>query len=67
MLTICHKLTRPVHFSIVMLLMVGYLLMGWMMVEQNRTITAQRTLIAKLFQDTVRLSVAQVKQAQGNR
>ncbi len=67
MLTICRKLTRPVHFSIVMLLMVGYLLMGWMMVEQNRTITAQRTLIAKLFQDTVRLSVAQVQQSRRNR
>jgi hypothetical protein len=67
MLTMFHKLTRPVHFSIVMLLMVGYLMMGWMMTEQNRTITAQRTLIAKLFQDTVRLSVAQVQQAQRKR
>lgn len=67
MLTMFHKLTRPVHFSIVMLLMVGYLMMGWMMTEQNRTITAQRTLIAKLFQDTVRLSVAQVQQAQRRR
>jgi hypothetical protein len=64
MLTLCRKLTRPVHFSIVMLLMVGYLMMGWMMVEQNRTITVQRTLIAKLFQDTVRLATTQLQQAQ---
>lgn len=62
MQTICRKLTRPVHFSIVMLLMVGYGLMGWMMAEQNRTIVAQRTLIAKLFQDTVRLSTVQLQQ-----
>lgn len=67
MQTIYHKLTRPVHFSIVMLLLVGYLMMGWMMDEQNRTIVAQRTLIAKLFQDTVRLSTAQLRQVPGNR
>ena len=34
-----------------------------MQVEQDRTITAQRDLIHKLFQDTVRLSVAQLNQA----
>jgi hypothetical protein len=67
MLTLSRKLTRPVHFSIVMLLMVGYLMMGWMMIEQNRTILAQRTLIARLFQDTIRLSVAQIHQAQRSR
>ena len=53
--------TRPVHFSIVLLLLIGYAMMGWMMTEQNRTIDAQRILIHKLFQDTVRLSVAQVQ------
>ena len=67
MLTLSRKLTRPVHFSIVLLLLVGYLIMGWMMVEQNRTILAQRSLIAKLFQDTVRLGVAQMHQAQQRR
>jgi p-aminobenzoyl-glutamate transporter AbgT len=53
--------TRPVHFSIVLLLLVGYAMMGFMMAEQNRTITAQRDLIRKLFQDTVRLSTAQMQ------
>ena len=58
-------LMRPVSLSIVMLLLLGYALMGCMMAEQNRTIYAQRDLIHKLFQDTVRLSVAQsgLKQA----
>jgi hypothetical protein len=50
-----------------MLLMVGYGLMGWMMAEQNRTIVAQRTLIAKLFQDTVRLSTVQMQQERHTR
>lgn len=67
MLTLSRKLTQPVHFSIVMLLLVGYLMMGWMMVEQNRTILTQRALIAKLFQDTVRLAVTQAHQAQRSR
>lgn len=53
------RFTRPVNFSIVLLLLVGYALMGCMMAEQDRTISAQRDLIHKLFQDTVRLSVAQ--------
>jgi len=53
------KFTRPVSFSIVMLLLVGYLLMGCMMAEQDRTISAQRDLIHKLFQDTVRMAVVQ--------
>jgi hypothetical protein len=53
------KLTRPVSFPIVMLMLLGYVLMGCMMAEQNRTISAQRDLIHKLFQDTVRLAVAQ--------
>jgi hypothetical protein len=57
------KLTRPVSSSIVLLMLIGYALMGCMMVEQDRTITAQRDLIHKLFQDTVRLSVAQLNQA----
>ena len=56
------KLTRPVSSSIVLLMLIGYALMGCMMTEQDRTITAQRDLIHKLFQDTVRLSVAQVNQ-----
>ena len=58
----CGRLTRPVNVSIVLLMLVGYVLMGWMMAEQNRTISAQRDLIHKLFQDTVRLSVAQLDQ-----
>jgi hypothetical protein len=54
------KLTRPVSSCIVLLMLIGYVLMGCMMAEQNRTISAQRDLIHKLFQDTVRLSVAQL-------
>jgi hypothetical protein len=54
------KLTRPVSSFIVLLMLIGYVLMGCMMAEQNRTISAQRDLIHKLFQDTVRLSVAQL-------
>ena len=54
------KLTRPVSSIIVLLMLIGYVLMGCMMAEQNRTISAQRDLIHKLFQDTVRLSVAQL-------
>lgn len=53
-----HKLVRPVNFSIVVLMLVGYILMGCMMAEQNRTISEQRLLIHKLFQDTVRLRAA---------
>ena len=45
---------------IALLMLIGYVLMGWMMAEQNRTITAQRDLIHKLFQDTARLSLAQL-------
>lgn len=60
MQTIFRKLARPVHSSIVLLLLVGYVLMGCMMAEQNRTISAQRDLIRKLFRDNVRLSVAQI-------
>jgi hypothetical protein len=56
------RLTRPISFSIVMFLLLGYLLMGCMMAEQNRTISAQRDLIHKLFQDTVRLATAQAGQ-----
>lgn len=56
------KLTRPISFSIVMFLLLGYVLMGCMMAEQNRTISAQRDLIHKLFQDTVRMAVAQSSQ-----
>jgi hypothetical protein len=59
----CGKLTRPVNVLIVLLMLVGYVLMGCMMAEQNRTISAQRDLIHKLFQDTVRLSVAQLDQS----
>ena len=54
------KLTRPVNFIVVLLMLIGYVLMGCMMAEQDRTISAQRDLIHKLFQDTVRLSVAQL-------
>ena len=54
------KLTRPVSPAIVLLLLAGYVLMGCMMAEQNRTISAQRDLIRKLFQDSVKLSVAQL-------
>jgi hypothetical protein len=32
------------------------------MAEQNRTISAQRELIRKLFQDSVQLSVAQLRE-----
>lgn len=60
MQTIFRKLARPVHSLIVLLLLVGYVLMGCMMAEQNRTISAQRDLIRKLFRDNVRLSVAQI-------
>jgi hypothetical protein len=56
------KLTRPVSFFVVLLMLLGYVLMGCMMAEQDRTIAAQRDLIHKLFQDTVRLSVAQANQ-----
>lgn len=62
MQSLCLKLTRPISFSIVFLMLVGYALMGCMMEEQNRTISAQRDLIHKLFQDSVRLSVAKVDQ-----
>ena len=58
------KLTRPVHVSIVFLLLVGYVMMGCMMAEQNRTISAQRDLIRKLFKDSVQLSVNQMGSAQ---
>jgi hypothetical protein len=63
------KLTRPVSFPIVMLMLLGYVLMGCMMAEQNRTISAQRDLIHKLFQDTIRLAVPQnqPKQAEPSR
>jgi hypothetical protein len=61
------KLTRPVSFPIVMLMLLGYVLMGCMMAEQNRTISAQRDLIHKLFQDTVRLSVVPVNQKRQTR
>ena len=54
------KLIRPVSSGIVLLMLVGYVLMGCMMAEQNRTISAQRDLIHKLFQDTARLSLAQL-------
>ena len=60
------KLTRPVSFSIVMFLLLGYVLMGCMMAEQNRTISAQRDLIHKLFQDTVRLAVVRSSQNQAS-
>ncbi len=62
MQSLCHKLTRPISFSIVILMLIGYALMGCMMAEQNRTISAQRDLIHKLFQDSVRLSVAKLDQ-----
>lgn len=62
MQSLCGKLTRPISFSIVILMLIGYALMGCMMAEQNRTISAQRDLIHKLFQDSVRLSVAKVDQ-----
>jgi len=64
MLSICSKLTRPVNFSIMLLLLIGYVLMGWMMAEQNRAISAQRELIHKLFQDSVQLSITQLRQNQ---
>jgi Tfp pilus assembly protein PilN len=64
MLSICSKLTRPVNFSIMLLLLIGYVLMGWMMAEQNRAISAQRELIQKLFQDSVQLSITQLRQNQ---
>ncbi|HJX00117.1 MAG TPA: hypothetical protein VJ453_08145 [Terriglobales bacterium] len=57
------KVIQPVNFSIVLLMLVGYVLMGCMMAEQNRTIAAQGELIHKLFQDTVRLSVAQMNES----
>ena len=60
MQTIFRKFVRPVNPSIVLLLLVGYVLMGCMMAEQNRTISAQRDLIRKLFRDNVSLSVAKV-------
>lgn len=60
------RLTRPVSFSIVLLLLFGYALMGCMMAEQNRTISAQRDLIHKLFQDSVRLAVAQANAKQAS-
>ena len=59
MQSIRSKLTRPVNFSIVLLLLLGFALMSTMMAEQNRTISEQRELIHKLFQDTVRLAVVQ--------
>jgi hypothetical protein len=57
-----YKLIRPVNSLIVLLLVLGYALMGWMMAEQNRTISAQRELIRKLFQDSVQLSVTQLRE-----
>jgi hypothetical protein len=60
--SIYSKLMRPVNSSIVLLLLIGYVLMGWMMAEQNRTISAQRELIRKLFQDSVQLSGAQLRE-----
>lgn len=48
------------NFSIVVLMLVGYVLMGYMIAEQNRTILAQGDLIRKLFRDNVRLSVARL-------
>lgn len=57
MQSVYRKLTRPVNFYVVFLMVIGYVLMGCMMAEQNRTISAQRDLIRKLFQDSVRLSV----------
>ena len=62
MQSLCRKLTRPISFSIVILMLVGYALMGCMMAEQNRTISAQRDLIDNLFQDSIRLWVAKVDQ-----
>jgi len=47
-----------------LLLLIGYVLMGWMMAEQNRAISAQRELIHKLFQDSVQLSITQLRQNQ---
>lgn len=67
MTNLFRKLTRPVHSSIVMLLLIGYVLMGCMMAEQNRTISAQRDLIRKLFQDSIRLSVTQMNEQQQQR
>jgi hypothetical protein len=61
------KLTRPVHVSIVFLMLIGYVLMGCMMAEQNRTISAQRDLIRKLFKDSVQLSVNKMSTAQQSR
>ena len=58
--TAYRKLTKPVSSTVVLLMLIGYALMGCMMAVQNRTISAQRDLIHKLFQDTVRLSVAQL-------
>ena len=66
MQTTYRKLVQPVNFSIVLLMLVGYVLMGCMMAEQNRTIAAQRELIHKLFQDTVRLSVAQMNETKSS-
>ena len=60
MQTILRRFSRPVNSSIVLLLLIGYVLMGCMMAEQNRTISAQRDLIRKLFQDSVRLSIAKL-------
>lgn len=62
--SVCSKLARPVSFPIIMIMLLGYVLMGCMMAEQNRTISAQRDLIHKLFQDTVRLSVVRVEKPQ---
>ena len=63
MQTVRAQLRQPVRFSVVLMMMVGYLFLALLVVEQNHVIQSQRTLIRALFGDSTLLAHLQVKEA----
>ncbi len=61
--------TPHVHFSwlrrytVTIVLMVAYIAMTVLVIEQGRTIESQKTLIRLLFSDSAELSAMKIKQA----
>lgn len=51
---------------LVVLFLISYGLLALLVVEQNRTITAQRSLIQQLFSDTIELTAMKGKLLHGN-
>jgi hypothetical protein len=55
-------MARPVRTSVVLIMFAGYLAMGLLVLEQNRVIESQRTLIRALFGDSTLLAGLRVKE-----